>query len=187
MALEATFRELQVSLHKLHDALNTLEVGIGDKPLRDGAALADGLENAVLDAMGVLQEARKAALNARTAVGPPVDLDRAWRALTICQERFHTIEKQFFENLVSYERLRELARLGSERGGEWLSWAGSIKRSIEECRPPLEEVSRSVAGCWLEIAEHTGANTVSVRTTNIGQRILAKPSEAKDAGYERIT
>jgi len=187
VALEATFRGLQVSLHKLHDSLNTLQVGIGDKPLNDEAALADGLENAVLEAMGVLQEARKAALNARTAVGPPVDLDRAWRALTICQERFHDIERQFAANLVSYEKLRELARLGSERGGEWLPWAGSTKQSIEECRQPMEEVSRTLAGCWQEIAEHGGATSVSVRTTNIGQRIVARRSEETDVGYERIT
>jgi hypothetical protein len=187
VALEATFRDLQMTLHKLHDALNTLEVGLGDKPLHDEAALTDDLENLVLDAMGVLQEARKAALNARTAVGPPVDLDRAWRALTICQECFHSIEKRFSEDLVSYEKLRELARLGSERGGEWLPWAGSVKQSIEECRRPLEEVSRTVARCWQEIAEHTGATSISVRTTNIGQRIVAKPSEARDVGYERIT
>lgn len=173
MALEATFRELEVSLHKLHDALNGLQVGFGDKPLNDGAALADGLENAVLDAMGVLQEAREAALNARAAVGSPVDLDRAWRALTICQERFHSIEKHFSEDLLPYEKLRELERLGSKRGGEWLPWAGSTKRSIEECRHPLEEVSRTVARCWQEIAEHAGATSVSVRTTNIGQKIVA--------------
>jgi hypothetical protein len=182
VALEPTFRELQVSLHKLHDALNTLQVGLGDKPLHDEAALADGLENSVLDMMGTLQEARKAALSARTAVGPPVDLDRAWRALTICQERFHDIEKQFSENLVSYEKLRDLARLGSERGGEWLQWAGSTKQSIQECRPPMEEVSHTLARCWREIAEHAGATSISVRTTNVGQRIVAK--EGNDEGYE---
>jgi hypothetical protein len=185
VALEATFRELQVGLHKLHDALNTLQVGFGDKPLNDEAALADGLENAVLDAMGVLQEARKAALNARAAVGPPVDLDRAWRALTICQDRFHSIEKQFSENLVSYEKLRELARLGSERGGEWLAWAASTKQSIEECRLPLEEVSRTVSRCWQEIAEHAGGTSISVRTSNVGQRIVTNPLEGNDVGYER--
>ena len=186
MALEATFRELQVSLHKLHDALNGLQVGFGDKPLNDGAALADGLENAALDAMGVLQEARKAALNARAAVGSPVDLDRAWRALTICQERFHSIEKQFSEDLLSYEKLRELERLGSKRGGEWLPWASSTKKGIDDCRQPLEEASLSLGRCWQEIAEHAGATSVSVRTTNIGQKIISKPS-ATDLEHERMT
>lgn len=180
MALELTFRELQVSLQKLHDALNTLQIGLGDKPLHDEAALADGLENAVLDLMGVLQEGRKAAFKARNAVGSPVDLDRAWRALTICQDRFHDIERQFSASLVSYEKLRELARLGSERGGEWLPWAGSIKQSIEECRQPLEEVSRTAARCWQEIAEHGGAASVSVRTTSIGQRIITTSKEDDD-------
>jgi hypothetical protein len=44
-----------------------------------------------------------------------------------------------------------------------------------------------VARCWQEIAEHAGATSVSVRTTSIGQKIVAKPSEAKDMNYERIT
>jgi hypothetical protein len=187
MAFEATFRELQVSLLKLHDALNTLQVALGDKPPDDEAALADGLENAVLDLMGVLQEARKAALKARTAAGPPVELDRAWRALTVCQEKFHDMERQFAAGLISYEKLRELARLGKERGGEWLPWAGSIKQSIEDCRQPLEEVSRTVARCWQEVAEHAGASSVSVHNTTIGQRIIAKGSEVTDAKLERIT
>ncbi|HEX8814084.1 MAG TPA: hypothetical protein VF753_01155 [Terriglobales bacterium] len=189
MALEATFRELQVKMHKLHDALDALQVAFGDKPVHDEAALADSLENKVLDMMGVLQEARKAALNARAAVGSPVDLERAWRALRNCQDRFHDIEKQFSADLAAYDKLRELDRLGSNRGGEWLSWAGSAKQNIEECRPPLEEVSRALAYCWQEIAEHAGATSISVRTSNVsvGQRIVPGAMEPADLGHERIT
>jgi hypothetical protein len=44
-----------------------------------------------------------------------------------------------------------------------------------------------LARCWQEIAEHAGATSVSVRTTNVGQRIVAKPSDGKDLAYERIT
>jgi len=108
VALEATFRELSVSLHQLHDALNALQVTLGDKPPEDESALADSVETAVLDLMGTLHEARRASLNARKAVGHPPDLDQARRSLTICQERFHRIEQQFAD-LVS---LREAERAG---------------------------------------------------------------------------
>lgn len=52
MALEATFRDLSVCLHHLHDALNALQVTLGDKPPDGESALADGVETAVLDMMG---------------------------------------------------------------------------------------------------------------------------------------
>jgi len=187
VALEATFRELTVRLHLLHDALNSLQVMLGDKPLTPGSALVDGVEGFLLDMMGVLHEARTAALNAQRGVAPPMDLDRARRALGTCQERILDIEKQFSNDLASYEKLWELVRLGNERGDEWLAWAGGMKQGIEECRQPLEDLSRTVARCWQEIAEHAGATSVSVRTTNIGQRIVPRPSETADLGYERIT
>ena len=95
MALEATFRDLSVCLHHLHDALNGLQVTLGDKPPDDESALAEGVETVVLDLMGTLHEMRKAGLNARKAVGHPLDLDKARRSLTTCQERFHRIEQQF--------------------------------------------------------------------------------------------
>jgi hypothetical protein len=64
VALEATFRGLPICLHQLHDALNDLQVTLGDKPLNDESAMADGLETTVLDLMGTLHEARRAAISA---------------------------------------------------------------------------------------------------------------------------
>lgn len=151
MALEATFRDLSVCLHHLHDALNGLQVMLGDKPVDDESALADGVETTVLDMMGTLHEARKAALNARRAVGHPVDLDQARRALTICQDRFHRIEQQFASDLVSYETLKELERLGNERRA-WLAWLSTVKQGIEQCRQPLAQTSTALAACWQELA-----------------------------------
>jgi len=176
MALEATFRDLLVGLQKLHDALNALQVTIGDRPPDDGAALADGLENSVLDVMGTLHEARKGAFNARGAVSDQIDLDRARRALTVCQDRFHRVSQMFSADFLSYENLRELQRLGVARGREWLLWASSTKKGVNDCRHPLEEASLSLGRCWEEIAEHAGATSVSVRTTNVGQKIISKPS-----------
>ena len=173
MALEKTFRELSLCLHHLHDALNALQVTLGDKPPDDESALADGVETAVLDMMGTLHEARKAALNGKKAVGHPVDLDRARWALANCQERFHWIEQQFASDLVSYEKLRELERLGKERHA-WLGWSSTVRQGIEQCRQPLGQTSQALAACWQELVEHSGTTSISIRTENLGQKIFAK-------------
>jgi hypothetical protein len=187
MALEGTFRELTIALHKLHDALNAVQVTLGDKPLDRGAAVADGLENAVLDVMGALHDARKSALEAQRAVAAPMDLDRARRALTLCQEHFHAIEQQFASELVSYEKLAELARVGRARGREWGAWANSTKEGIEECRAPLDQLSQALITCWQELAERLGTTNISVHTTSIGQQIRAAKSELGELEIEGVT
>jgi hypothetical protein len=184
VALEVTFRDLSVCLHRLHDALNALQVTLGDKPADDESALADGVETVVLDLMGTLHEARKAALNARKAVGHPLDLDRARRALTICQERFHRIEQQFAADLVSYEKMKELARLGNARRA-WLPWSSTVKQGIEQCQPPLEQTSAALAACWQELVEHSGTTSISVKNT--GQKIIAGRALQKEMIRERMT
>ena len=180
MALEAIFRQLVKQIHQLHDALHALSVTVGDRPEDHGAALADDLDNTVLDLVGVLHQARKAALNARQAVMHPVDLDRSRRALTVCQSCFHSIEQQFAAKLVSYEKLKELARLGGVRGGEWLPWATSTMQAIEECRLPVEAVSLALVHCWQEIAERLGTTSISVQNSNIGQTFKADHIERVD-------
>jgi hypothetical protein len=173
VALEATFRELSVSLHHLYETLNEVQVTLGDKPLDDESALADDVETTVLDLMGTLHGARKAALLARKAVGHPADLEQARRSLTNCQKHFHEFERQFASDLVSYEKLRELARLGSERPA-WLPWSSTVKQGIEQCQPPLHTTSKSLAACWQELVEQSGKTSISIRTENLGQKIFAK-------------
>jgi hypothetical protein len=183
VALEPTFRGLCICLHQLHDALNDLQATLGDKPLDDESAIADGLETAVLDLMGTLHEARRAAVKTRKAVGHPPDLDDARRSLTLCQERFHRFEKQFASDLVSYEKLKELARLGSERRA-WLPWANTVKFGIDQCRPSLEQTSQAMAACWQELAERLGMVNLSVQA--IGQQIKM-PVGTKGTEPERVT
>lgn len=185
MALEATFRELSLSLHRFHDGLNTLHLTMGDTPHDDESALAEGLENTILDMIGTLHEARTSAVQARKAVGQP-DLDRARRALTLCQERFHQIEKMFASELVSYEKLSELARLASERRA-WIPWASTVKMGIEQCREPLEQASRALAACWGELAERLGMVNISMHSTNIGQKIHVPKPAVKDLEVEGVT
>jgi hypothetical protein len=188
VALEATFRELSVQLRKLNDTLLALRLTVGeDKPVKGEAALVDHFEDTILDLMGVLDECLKAARVAQKAAGYPLDLDRARRALAKCQESFHRIEQQFSADLLSYEKLKDLASLGSERGGEWLPWAGSVKHGLEQCRQPLDGTSKALAACWQEIAERVGMTSISVQATNIGQKIVVKAPEAEEMARNEVT
>jgi hypothetical protein len=173
VALESTFRHLACCLHRLHDALNAIEVTLGDKPPNDEAAVADGIERLVLDIMGTLHDTRQGALNAQAAVGRPVDLDMARRALATCNGSFHDFEQQFASGLASYQQLKELARLGSARRA-WQPWSATVSQEIEQCQPLLHEASMALAECWQELAEHSGQTSISIRTESLGQKILAK-------------
>lgn len=188
MALEAMFRDLYSELKKLQDTLVALRLTVvEDKPVRGEAALVGHLDDTILDIMGSLVDALKAARSAQRAVRYPTNLDGARRALTICQERFHGIEQKFAADLVSYEKLKDLASLGSERRGEWIPWANLAKRGIEECRDPLEAASKALAACWQEIAERVGSTSISVRTTNVGQKIVSRVEDAAELARDRVT
>lgn len=181
MPLEATFQELCTQLRKLRDTLIAVRLTVvEDKPVKGEAALVDHLGDTILDLLGSLDEALKAARAAQKAVATTPDLNASRRALALCQERFHRIERQFAAELISYEKLRDLARLGSERRGEWLPWSNSAKDGIERCRQPLDGASKALAACWQEIAERVGMTSVSVQATNIGQKIMSKDTRDLD-------
>lgn len=187
MALESSFQDLAGQLRKLHDMLLALRLTVvEDKPLRGEAALVDHLEDAILDLMGALDECQKAAAAGRKAVGHPLDLDRARRALAACQDRFHGIEAQYTGRLASYEKIKDLAGLARDRRGEWVPWAGSVKSGVERCREPLDAASKALARCWQEIAERVGTTSVSVRTSNIGQKIVTQ-SKTEDVAIKGLT
>ena len=188
MALEATFRELHSQLKKLQDNLLALRLTVAeDKPLKGEAALVDQFEDSIVDAMGLLDECLNSAHAAQKAVGLPLDLDRARRALTTCQNRFHSAAQRFSEELISYEKLRDLASVSQSRGREWASWAGSVKHGLEQCRAPIDSVAKALAACWQEIAEHVGTTNISVQATNIGQQITADAADLRAFEKEGVT
>ena len=187
MALETTFRTLFIQIRKLVDTLNAVLLTVGDRPPNRGAALVDGMENTILDMLGTLQEARTAAKAAERAVAAPLDLERARQSLAKCQEGFRQVEQQYANDLVSYEKVKQLVILASERGGEWKPWAGSMKDAVQECREPLEQVAKALVACWNELAERLGMTNVSVNATNIGQQITATPAQVSDLEKEGVT
>ena len=186
MALEATFRDLTVCLHHLHDALNALQVTLGDKPEDDESALADGVETVVLDLMGHIARGAKSGAERAQGGGSSGGSGPTRRALTSCQDRFHRIEQQFATDLLAYAKLKELARLGKERRA-WLPWSTTVKRGIEQCQPPLEQSSAALAACWQELAERLGTMNISVQSTNVGQQITMPRSRTEDLEAEGVT
>jgi hypothetical protein len=171
VALEATFRLLSFQLQNLADNLQVLCLTLGDKPLEGDVALVDHLENTVLDMTGLLQDAMLSTREAQKAVEPPLDLERARRALSTCQKLFRRIEQEFSANLVSYEKLKDLTALGSKRSREWFSWTRAVKQGIELCRIPLDQVGNALVECWQEFAERLGTRSIAVLIQESGEKL----------------
>ena len=169
MSLDNVFRQLTEALRKLRDCFLALQLTAREDTPREGAVvLVDSFGDAVDDCMGWLEEAFAAAIEARQAVAVS-DLAAARRGLAGCQEKFHLVERRFFADLVSYERVKDLTAFARRRHPEWRSWVKSIRMGADQCRQPFDEVSRELMCCWQEMADR--AASVSVQSTNVGQQI----------------
>lgn len=170
MALERSFQELTERLHHLSESLLALRtITIEDKPIDDDAVLVDLFGDAIDDMLGWTEGAWRSSGEARQAVQHPTDLNRLWRALSDCQQRFTHVQQRYADDLSSFDRLTELNDLAERRGGEWQAWASTLKASLEDCREPLYEVVDSIFVCWQEMGERMGIHSIHVQTTNIGQ------------------
>lgn len=174
MSLRSEFQSLYAQLRRLHDALLSLRVTVvEDRPLEGGPAmLLDAFGDAAEDMLGWLEESlRSAAPLAESASDRAFDVNRARQSLVFCQDQFNRVAARFAFDLVSYERVAELMRLGRERRGEWRVWAGSVKESLDGCQQHLYDTTHALFRCWQEIAERVGMTSVSVQATNIGQQV----------------
>jgi hypothetical protein len=169
MLMEQTFRDLSSSLRTLCERVQELGITVNqDRPKSADAAVVDDFEYAVDDLLGWLNEALAAAAEAHGAVGRDVDLNRARRALAVCQEKFRRIENVFSASLFSDDRRKALTRFGRERRGEWPSWAATVRLGIEHCRKPVDEVRNRIFECLNDIADRAGGTSVSI--SNIAQQ-----------------
>lgn len=178
MPMEKTFREFAIRLQRLQERAQEVRLTVvEDRPPGQDAQIVDNFEYGVEDILGYLNETLQFAKSAERSVAPPVNLDQARHALANCQERFHKVETVFSTNLTSYERLKDLAAFANEHR-RWQPWVTSVKRGIDHCVQSLEIARTSLAECWQEVAERAGTS-VSVRTTNIGQKITAPVRQAE--------
>jgi hypothetical protein len=172
VALQRSFRDLCVQLRELHENLEALSTTVEeDRPRRKDVVVAASLGDAVLAVQGFLEEARAAADDACDAVAR-LDMDRARKALTMCQEGFHRFAAEFSHDLASHERMEDLRSVAQERGRDWASWVEVVKQGLERCQALVEGGRDALFLCWQDLAERLGTVSVSVRNTSIG--LMAK-------------
>jgi len=178
VALQKSFQDLCTRLRELQEVLEALNTTVEeDRPKWRDVVVASSLGDAVLAVRGILEETCAAAAEACEAVGHPLDMDRARRALTTCQQRFHRFAAELSHDLASYERMADLASVAQERGRDWASWVKVVKQGLEQCQALVEEGTEALFLCWQDLAERLSVASVSIRTTNIGQQFSAPESK----------
>jgi hypothetical protein len=182
MSLTTAFPKLCLRLRHLRDALDGLRLTVAeDKPLQGGdVALVDHRTDTIEDVLGLIEEGLDAAERGRRSMGPSATeaVDAARDALITCQATFNAATRKFQSELVSYDRVAEVAGLGRTRGGEWRGWAASVRQALRRCEESAADVTEALFTCWRELAERGGGGqTVTVCTTSIGQQVV-KPAPA---------
>lgn len=180
--MQTEFQRLGAQMKRLRGGLADLRRLIDDHPPHgDQVLLLDAFGDAVDEMRGWLEEARRASAPAQAAPKAKgdqgFDQNLARQALCVSQDQFNRVSHRFAFDLVSYDRVAELLRLGRERGGEWQTWAKGIKAELERCQQHLYHTSQALFRCWLEIADRVGLTSVSVQSTNIGQHITVPTTE----------
>jgi hypothetical protein len=181
MALDRAFQDLCDRLHALETGLDELSSAVLHSKPAEGRAnagpnkehyLADLLWEMVAEMQGQQKEASEAAAEAKRAVDPPLNLDRAWRMLKVSQGAANLIGRQYSLDMVSYERVHDLMTLRAEHP-EWAGWVEAQLIHLEQLGKQISDANEAFLPCWQEIAERVGMTSVSVQTTNVGQQISA--------------
>jgi hypothetical protein len=180
VALESAFRELARKIFEVGEALSGLRSHlIEDAHLIDKRSLTAQMGDAAQACIGWQFEALTAAGEAKLAAGYPLDLEKARRALVVCQEKFDQARASFEAHLASDERLDNLAELkefkakypNEAEAKQWGKWVTSVLSGLKCCRTALQEAQVALTRCWQELAEKIGLSSVSVQTRVVGQEI----------------
>ena len=149
--------------------------------------VATSIADAIVALRGLVEEARSDANEAAQVTMKRLDSDRVRRALTSCQEQFHRFLTQFHSELMSYERIDDLASIARERGREWFDWVGVVRQELEQCLALADDLRDCLLLCWQELVERAGTTSVSVQNTTIGQQIAAPELVGRQAETEGMT
>jgi len=187
VALEKVIAHLEEQLESLRVALDALSYPLLiDKSRTEDVALSGYSGDALTEITHLLGEAIPAANRARQAAKYPVDLDGMRSALVTCQEKVVEVDKRFRNGLMSFENIEALLAL-KRRRGQWGKWADTVMRGLQETQELLPLAEETIVLIWQEIAERAGTTSVSVQTTNIGQKIIAKTSEVEEMAQKEAT
>ncbi|WP_446745404.1 hypothetical protein [Silvibacterium acidisoli] len=181
--MNTTFRELCRQLKSLKETLDGLRCLLPDDPLNTEVVLMRHLRESVDSVNGWLDDCVAQSQIACAALEQASDINDSRRALTQCQASFDEAERASSAELLTYEKLREVVRLGGQRKGIWIIWSQNTKRDLESCRYELYLTRKAMTACWQELAEHAGMNG-ALRTPDVRQRITAAASGIGDMEVE---
>jgi hypothetical protein len=153
MSVTAVFQELALNLQTLHDALLALRTTIlEDRPLPGDHVLVDRLGDRVDDIIGEISESLTAVCAIQPAGCQTVEWEQICQTLVTCQSGYNRALRNYWSELVAYEQIADLLRLGRERGGEWRPWSASVHQGLSYCQQPLFAVNEALFHGWQEIA-----------------------------------
>ena len=138
MTVESALSSVQASAGRLHEAVGDLVLmAVEDRPRGPEVHLVTIVHDAALDLAGEAAQAL-ALLPADVAGG---------------HEHINALGAVLVRELACPERLRELARLGAERGREAGAWAREIVRCVQACQRLLwTDMQPALLAYWREIA-----------------------------------
>ena len=196
MGLETAFQLLCQQLGLLKEAMDELQLNLsgdyypesrspekrdGDLGREHAPLPVQQLADKVSELEGAIEEARHAASNAWRASRHPRNLDEVQLALIVIQRCLNKVLKTFLFEVVAYDSIQILVRMGRRQGGKWPQWVSLLKTVIEGCREPLHGSIHAASVCWEELIEKQSAKAISFRATNIGQQITTLQNAEKAA------
>jgi len=158
LALRSAIREAYTGFSDLR--LTTVE----DMPVGDGTLLIERFSDRIEDILGWLEEMAESLGQCISQRSRGQEKEDLRKALVLCESLTIKVGSSFGQELVSFETIRELRRLGRRRGPEWVAWVLSIEHGLEACRPPLERLQRSIVLAWSEMAKQSAAGVVVTNT-----------------------
>jgi hypothetical protein len=163
--LETRLETLYMRTHRLAESLGEVRTTIReDHPSSDDSVLVDMFGDAVDDLLGWVAESQDSVLAAQQALTVPINVDHVRKGLLACHQTCQRVEHRFVCDVVRYERIAGLMRLGRERGGEWRAWAAGVKEGLERCHQPLADLDSALLDCWLDLSERSVDTGLSIET-----------------------
>jgi hypothetical protein len=185
MTLEAVCKDLAKQFQALHDQLvqDLLWTATETKP-EDEHSLATRYIDGITDLVAEVKDALS--ICQALSVAPP-NLAQASHGLMACQDQYNKIARRLSGDFLSYQAVAKLRRFGRERGGAWSDWAGQIRKALNRCCRPMDNLSQAIFHCWQEIADRIGMATISVQTHTIGQQITMARDRGEVGAADALT
>ena len=186
MTLETVFHDLSVQWERLVEELeHGLLWAITETKPDEEHELANQYLDMATDLISTAREGWEAsrAPTSKGAFNPGL----ATQSLLKCHERYNAMMDLFNSRMASYAGIRRLRRFGRERGRAWRDWAANVRKGLDHCRGPMDDVNRALFTCWQGVAGRTEVPSISLQFTNVGPQIIVPEGGSRSEGVSAGT